>query len=105
MNNDQPHLPVDPNPARLLSRESQIALAAGLLMGLVVAGIAEHHPGSLFGLVVALTYVLSASVSLVMFLLSWPSRPAGLASGPSVHAWLGMQGLGVLAALQGLAWF
>jgi hypothetical protein len=106
MNDDrQPRLHVRPDPGPVLSREGLIALAAGLFMGEVVAGIALHHAGSLLGLVLALTYVVSASASTVMFLLSWPGRPAGQARSPSVYAWLGLQGVGALVSLQGASMF
>lgn len=94
-----------PLPAKPLvhpvSRQSLIiALTAGLLMGQMVSGIAIHHPDSLFGLVMALVYVASASCSLVMFLLAGAERHAAASRQMSIHAWLGVQSLGVLAFLQ-----
>lgn len=92
----------DPLPARLrrafaLSKERTVSLIGGLFMGLVVLGISAHHGGSLLGLALALAYVLSASVSLVLFLLSW--APSAAAARASVHAWVGWQGLGALLVL------
>ena len=102
--NDQPRpdLPAKTAPA-LLSKESLVALAAGLLMGQVVSGIAVHHDGSLLGLTLALVYVLAGSASLMMFLLSWPGRPVARKSPGVLHAWLLVQGVGVLVSLQAQA--
>jgi hypothetical protein len=99
--NDNTDLPAQPGPPRL-SKQSLVALGAGLLMGQVVSGIAAHHQASLTGLVLALVYMASASASLVMFLYSWPGAPvaAGPQRLPRAYAWLGMQGVGVLVSLQ-----
>ena len=78
-----------------MTRASAIAFLNGLFIGLVVLGISAQHAGSVVGLGLALVYALSASASMVLFLLS-RQRLGRQGAVASAHAWVGWQCLGVL---------
>ena len=83
-----------------VSRQALAACGCGLLMGQVVNGIAIFREGSRLGLVLALVFVLSGSVSLMLVLLHWRGGPAAVRQ-TSFYGWLAALGSGVLMSLHG----
>ena len=55
-------------PSVLMSQKNVACAVTGLLMGQIVMGIAAMHEDGVFGLTLALVFVLSGSASLVLFL-------------------------------------
>lgn len=70
----------------------------GLLMGQVVMGLSVQHQGSLVGLGFALVFLLSGSASLVLWLLERHRRERSPRA-PTVHRWLLMLSMGLLASI------
>ena len=87
-------------PGLLVSRQALVACLCGLLMGQVVNGIAIFREGSRLGLVLALVFVVSGSVSLMLVLLHWRGGPAAVRQ-TSFYGWLAALGAGVLLSLHG----
>jgi len=82
------------------ARDSLLSLGTGALMGLAVMQMAEHRPGSSLSLAMAVLFVVSGSVSLVLALLSRPHRLRPSQRRGEIQGWLLALGLGLLAAVQ-----
>lgn len=90
-----------PSPSSVASsRDSLMAMGAGVLMGVIVMHMAEQRGDSGVSLAMAVVFVLSGCASVVLAMLSRPHRLKPAQRRGEIKGWLLALGLGVLGAVQ-----
>lgn len=74
------------------------SVAAGLVFGRVVMGLAARHHGSTAGLVVSLVFLIAATMSVTLFLVHWHAQHRRTEPAP-IQAWVVALGAGLLASM------
>lgn len=82
------------------SKELMLSLLLGGVLGQFVSAMAESQPGDMFSFVMAVVCVVSASASLVTYLLAQPARTGRAPNAPRMPLWLLAIGGGLLLVLQ-----